>query len=167
MFRMQNRIWAPWRYTYLKGDDKETQQGCIFCNKPREKDEKENLIIHRGESSFVMMNKYPYTNGHLLVAPYRHLDDLHKTTSGERMEMMALIEESIAALRRAMKPEAFNIGMNLGRTAGAGIEDHIHFHVVPRWNGDTNFMTAVGDTRVISMSLEEGWELITKNYRAT
>ena len=111
------------------------------------------------------MNKYPYTNGHLLIAPYRHLGEFCKTSPDERMEMLALIDKSIDALRKAMRPEAFNIGMNLGRTAGAGIEDHIHFHVVPRWNGDTNFMPVVGDTRVISMSLEEGWDLIKEHFQ--
>jgi ATP adenylyltransferase len=163
---MYDRLWAPWRYKYLKGNDKEASEGCIFCTKPNANRDKENLIIFQGNRGFVMMNKYPYTNGHLLIAPYRHLNDLGKCSQDEKLEMFQLIDRSVSALRASMNPDAFNIGMNLGRTAGAGIEDHIHFHVVPRWNGDTNFMPVIGETRVISMSLEEGWEVLTKHFKA-
>ena len=160
---MQDRVWAPWRYPYLKGVDSHGD-GCIFCDLPREEDDKKNLIVYRGKRVFVIMNKYPYTTGHLLVVPFSHVDDLEKCSSVEQAELLRMLTLSMNVLRKGMNPEAFNIGMNIGRTAGAGIDEHIHFHIVPRWNGDTNFMSVVADTRVVSMSLEAGWDLLSEKF---
>jgi len=152
------RLWAPWRFQYVKEAVKRTEEGCIFCEKPSESNDQENLILHRGKTGFIILNKYPYNNGHLMVVPYRHVAELHLLTPEEKLELMELIAMAISALKKAMSPHGFNIGMNLGRVAGAGIDEHLHFHVVPRWRGDTNFMTVTGDTKVISAGLKETWE---------
>ncbi len=151
-----DRIWAPWRMPYLKNPKKE--KGCIFCLKPRRKNDRENMILYRGRKTFVMMNLYPYSNGHLLVSPYRHMDSLEKLDPTILLEMMTTVQTAMGALRRIFKPDAFNMGVNQGREAGAGIAAHIHFHVVPRWNGDTNFMPVLAETRVIPENLESTYE---------
>lgn len=161
---MHERLWAPWRYPYLKSLRQETGNDCIFCVKPEENKDKENLIVFRGDQTFVMMNKFPYNNGHLLIIPYRHLGELGTCNSEEQKELFEILTKSITIFRETMNPDGFNIGMNLGQAAGAGIADHIHFHIVPRWNGDTNYMPIVSDTRVISMSLEDGWELLHQKF---
>ena len=149
-------LWAPWRMEYIKNADKET--ACIFCSKPRESDDKANLIVYRGTTAFVMMNRYPYNNGHLMVVPNRHTSRLESLSGNEKLELFDLLIDSQKVLNEVMQPHGYNIGMNLGRTAGAGIVDHLHFHIVPRWDGDTNFMPVVGHTKVISEGLEETWE---------
>jgi len=159
-------LWAPWRLQYIQNTNAEKEKGCIFCSIPKEPSENDqkNLLLFRGEKAFVMLNKFPYNNGHLLVIPYRHIADFEQLNSGEKLEMMDLIEKSIRALKKAFHPQGFNVGMNLGRVAGAGIDDHIHFHIVPRWNGDTNFMPVVGQTKVISSSLEDTLRTLKKYF---
>ncbi|NIV96829.1 HIT domain-containing protein, partial [candidate division KSB1 bacterium] len=130
-------LWAPWRMAYILGDKEE---GCIFCTKTQEDTDKKNLILFRGEHNFVILNKYPYNNGHLMVVPYRHTSDLQSLQEKESLEMIQIISKSIVVLRSCLNPEGFNIGMNFGKIAGAGIDDHLHFHIVPRWAADTNFM---------------------------
>ena len=146
------RLWAPWRMRYIENAD--NAEGCIFCTKPAEKRDAENLIVLRGEHAFVMMNAFPYSNGHLMVSPLKHTATLDDLTDEEMLDLMDLTRKGVNLLKKAFKPDGFNIGINLGRIAGAGIADHVHIHVVPRWNGDTNFMTVLGDVRVIPESLE-------------
>ena len=145
------RIWAPWRIEYLT---KEKEEGCIFCKKPKENRDRENLIVYRGETGFIIMNRYPYSNGHLMAVPYRHIRELGELSDLERSELMTLVVKCMEILK-AFKPDGFNIGMNLGRVAGAGIDDHIHFHIVPRWSGDTNFMPVIGDIKIMPEYLDE------------
>lgn len=144
------RIWAPWRVEYIRS---EKPKECILCQKPGEDRDGENYILFRGELNFVILNLYPYNPGHLMVATYRHLSDLELLTDEELLEHSNLVRKCTRTLTEEYKPEGFNIGMNLGKVAGAGIDDHIHTHIVPRWNGDTNFMTVVSDTRVIPHAL--------------
>ncbi len=144
------RIWAPWRVQYIRG---EHPKGCIFCDKPKENKDEENLILYRGKLNFVIMNLYPYNPGHLMVVPYRHLGKLEDLTPEERNEHYEMVSRTVGILREDTKTDNFNIGMNLGRVAGAGIDDHIHTHIVPRWNGDNNFMPVIAETRVISESM--------------
>lgn len=143
-------LWAPWRMAYIGS---EQPQGCIFCTKPAEQRDAENYILHRGEQAFVMLNAFPYNNGHLLVIPYRHVSDLTQLTNEELLDLMHLTQQGVAVLNRAFGADGHNLGMNLGSCAGAGIADHLHMHIVPRWNGDTNFMPVVGDTKVLPEAL--------------
>jgi len=145
------RIWAPWRIEYIRS---EKPQECIFCQKIREDRDPENYVLFRGKANFVMLNLYPYNPGHLMVAPYRHLCDLQDLTEEEMLEHFDLVRKSTRALREEYKPQGFNVGLNLGRVAGAGIEDHVHTHIIPRWNGDTNFVTVVSDIRVVPHALD-------------
>jgi len=149
------KLWAPWRMEYIL---QEKPSGCIFCDKPKQDRDRESLILHRGAGCFVIMNFYPYNNGHLMIVPYRHIADLAALTAAEQSEMMTLLGRCTTILTQQMRPHGFNIGMNLGRTAGAGIDDHLHFHIVPRWNGDTNFMPVTGHTKVLSQGLQESWD---------
>ena len=142
---MTERLWAPWRLEYVESGGGD---GCIFCDKPRQDDDAA-LIVRRGSVAYAVLNLYPYTNGHLMVAPYRHVAAPGELDAGERAELWQLMGEAIDALTAAMRPDGFNCGLNLGRAAGAGVEGHLHLHVVPRWNGDTNFMPVLADVRVI------------------
>ena len=154
-------IWAPWRIEYILGEkDKE----CIFCYKPKQDRDRENLLLYRGKSNLVMMNLYPYNPGHLMVAPYRHIQEVDKLGDDEMLEHFQLVNRCVAILKEAMNPEGFNIGMNLGKVAGAGIEDHIHTHIVPRWNGDTNFMPVISDTRAIPEALDETYAKLVGKF---
>jgi ATP adenylyltransferase len=140
-------LWAPWRMEYVGAGHEKGE--CIFCpGNDRSRDE-ERLILSVGDRSIVLMNRYPYISGHLLVAPVRHVSALDVLTDEEKLDLITMVEKAVGVLRKAMNPGGFNVGLNLGRIAGAGIEDHIHFHVVPRWSGDTNYMTVVGEVRVI------------------
>lgn len=130
-------------------------EGCIFCDKPKEGDDSKNFILMRGKKCFVMMNIFPYNSGHLMVSPYRHAKDFEDLTDEESLELVEMVKKSIRILKRALNPHGFNIGINLGSVAGAGIEDHIHVHIVPRWSGDTNFMPVIGDTKVIPEMLQD------------
>lgn len=149
------RIWAPWRIEFILG---EKPEGCILCQGPKAKDDKSSLILYRGEKNFVILNKFPYNPGHLMISPYRHVPDLEDLTDDELLEHFDLVRRGTRALRRAFEPAAFNIGLNIGKPAGAGIGDHIHTHVVPRWEGDTNFMPVVADTRVLPEALASTYD---------
>ncbi len=148
-------LWAPWRMTYIAGD---REQGCLLCSKLKGRDDRGNLILCRSSHSFVILNRFPYTNGHLMVVPNRHVASLDELNEGEMVALMALLKQSIIILKRALKPDGFNVGMNIGSVAGAGIEDHIHFHIVPRWNGDTNFMPVLVETKVMPEYLEKTYD---------
>jgi ATP adenylyltransferase len=146
-----DRLWAPWRLQYIRG---EKSDECIFCAKPALDDESA-LIVRRGERCFVMLNAFPYTSGHVMIAPYEHTDDLAGLDEPTSLELMTLTQESIRAIQATYGPEGFNVGANLGAVAGAGVADHVHVHVVPRWEGDTNFMSVIGEVRVLPESLED------------
>ena len=151
------RIWAPWRLAYVKDASKDIEEECIFCAKPAAGDDEANLIVHRGERCFVILNLFPYTNGHLMVAPYEHTGKLQDLDPDTVAEMMALAQRSMRRLEQVYEPHGYNVGVNQGRIAGAGFEGHIHLHVVPRWGGDTNFMPVIADTRVMPQTLEESY----------
>ena len=150
-----DRLWSPWRAKYIASGVDAQSEACVFCEiaKDAENDEK-NLVVFRGQLNFVVLNLFPYITGHILVAPYAHLGELDSAPKDVTDEMMDLTKRSQTALRRVYKPAAYNVGMNLGAAAGAGIADHIHLHILPRWAGDTNFMTTVGETRVLPEDLE-------------
>jgi ATP adenylyltransferase len=150
---MTQQLWATWRLKYIESADK--VEGCIFCDFPAlpPEHDRENYILYRGEHAFLILNAYPYSNGHLMVVPYRHTASLDEYTDAELLEIMALNRVAVRMLTAAFAPHGFNLGTNMGRVAGAGIAEHLHWHIVPRWNGDTNFMTVLGETRVIPESL--------------
>jgi ATP adenylyltransferase len=151
------RIWAPWRLEYVKDASKDKESECIFCAALDAGNDEANLIVRRGEHCFVILNKYPYTNGHLMVAPYEHVAELQGLDDETMAEIMSLAQRGIAALETSYSPHGYNVGFNQGRVAGAGVEHHIHMHVVPRWGGDTNFMPVLGDTRVMNETLEDSY----------
>ncbi len=148
-------MWAPWRIEYILG---EKDEDCIFCYKPKEDKDRENLILFRGERNLVMLNKYPYNPGHVMVAPYKHVSSLDALDEEDLFEHIKLVNRCVEMMKKEMNPEGFNIGINLGKVAGAGIEEHIHTHIVPRWNGDTNFMPVFSDTRVVPEALEATYD---------
>ena len=154
------RLWAPWRLEFVKSASGHDPLECVFCAAPQRSDDQEALILHRGATCFVILNLYPYTNGHLMVTPYRHVAAPGELTAEERSEVWELFDRSLDVLDRTLKPHGANAGMNLGRTAGAGIEGHLHLHVVPRWNGDNNFMPVLADTRVMAQHLDDTWRLL-------
>lgn len=154
-------LWAPWRIDYITG---EKEDGCIFCVKPKEGNDKKNLILHKGETGFIIMNRYPYSNGHLMTVPYRHANKLSDLSPEERLEMMDLTSKCVDILG-TLKAEGYNIGINLGRAGGAGIDDHLHFHIVPRWSGDTNFMPVIADVRVMPEYLEDTYETLSQEIK--
>jgi ATP adenylyltransferase len=158
------RIWAPWRLAYVKDASKDIEEECIFCAKPAEDDDEANLIVHRGESCFVLLNLFPYTNGHLMVAPYEHTGRLQDLSPETVTEMMTLAQRAMSGLEKAYDPHGYNIGFNQGRVAGAGFEHHIHLHVVPRWGGDTNFMPVIADTKVMPQTLEESYAALKDSF---
>jgi ATP adenylyltransferase len=148
------RMWTPWRMQYI---NEEKTDDCIFCSALAHNNDRETLIVYRGQSVFVMLNKYPYNNGHLLVVPNAHTADLSSLDAATHGEMMSTIARSIEWLKAASRPEGFNAGLNLGKAGGAGMAAHLHFHIVPRWSGDTNFMTVTGETRVLPEWLDDTW----------
>jgi ATP adenylyltransferase len=154
------RIWAPWRLEYVKDASKDNESECIFCAALEAGDDEASLIVRRGERCFVILNKFPYTNGHLMVAPYEHIAELQGLDDETMAEIMSLAQSGIAALETSYAPHGYNVGFNQGRVAGAGVEHHIHMHVVPRWGGDTNFMPVLGDTRVMNQTLEDSYETL-------
>ena len=158
------RIWAPWRLPYVRDASKDAESECIFCAKPAEDDDEANLIVHRGELCFVILNRFPYTNGHLMVAPYAHLATLPEVEAPTIAELMALTQRAMNVLERTYSPHGYNIGFNQGRVAGAGVEHHIHLHVVPRWGGDTNFMPVLADTRVMPQSLADSYRALRESF---
>jgi ATP adenylyltransferase len=146
------QLWAPWRLEYLAGADE--QEGCVFC-RAAEGDDEAGFVVQRGDHGFALLNRYPYASGHLMVAPYRHESEFGELSSDEAVEIHRLAAAAIGALAEAMRPQGFNVGWNLGRIAGAGVVDHVHLHVVPRWAGDTNFMPVLADVKVIPEALED------------
>ncbi len=146
------KLWSPWRSQYIDTfkEEKEPLPGSLFTRILAENDDRKNYLLHRGKNCFIIMNLYPYNSGHLMIVPYKEVKELTELDDETRLEMFLMLELGIKALTEVMKPHGFNIGANLGRVAGAGIEDHLHFHIVPRWNGDTNFMPVLNDVKVIS-----------------
>ena len=159
------RIWSPWRMAYIQAAKEQGEDGgCIFCDLPAEGDDVRTMILARGELAFVIVNSYPYNPGHLMVAPFRHVGAFTSLEADELADVDALVARSIRALEQEMEPHGYNLGMNLGRVAGAGIPDHVHWHLVPRWNGDTNFMPVVGQTRVLPELLEETYARLRPRF---
>lgn len=156
------QLWSPWRMKYIEGHD--PVEGCIFCEAIKIEDGIDNLIVARGERAFVMLNRYPYTNGHLLVVPYIHQSSIETLDSSTRAELMEWLNCSLTALRAEYKAPAFNMGANLGAAAGAGVAEHVHFHIVPRWAGDTNFMSVVSETRVLPEDLAVTWKRMKQRF---
>jgi len=156
------RIWAPWRLAYVKDASKDTE--CIFCTKPDEGDDREALIVHRGDRCYVILNAFPYTNGHLMVAPFEHVGRLQDLDPETLTEITALASRAMTILDDAYGPEGYNVGCNQGRIAGAGFDSHIHMHVVPRWAGDTNYMPVIGDTRVMPQTLEQSYDALAGKF---
>jgi ATP adenylyltransferase len=148
---MQN-LWAPWRMDYILGD---RPHGCIFCPEGNGETDEERLLLYRGDRSMVVMNRFPYNNGHLLVAPWNHVPSLDGLEEKELVDLIRKVQRSVDILRETMSPDGFNVGLNLGTVAGAGVAAHVHFHIVPRWNGDTSFMTVLAEVRVISEHLQQ------------
>ena len=156
-------LWTPWRYAYISAASKDDGKSsdCIFCELPKRSDE-ESKIVYRGERCFIILNSFPYTSGHVMVVPFAHLDELQKLPETAAHEMMTLSQKMEGVLRNVYSPDGVNLGMNIGRAAGAGVAGHIHMHVLPRWVGDTNFMTAVGESRVLPEALEETWRKLKR-----
>ncbi len=153
-------LWAPWRMTYIL---KAKQGGCIFCKKPVEGKDKENLILYQSADGFIIMNKFPYNNGHLMVVPRRHCVDLDQLSGKEFQELSRLLKASTQVLKSCLHPHGFNIGMNVGKVGGAG-EEHIHFHIVPRWAGDTNFMPVLSETKIVPQHLEKTYQKLHSGF---
>ena len=172
------RLWAPWRMAFIHGEDQLTipeeelallpgaDPDCFFCQGVVSQFQKERLVIYRNSSTIAVLNRYPYNNGHLMVAPRRHVGTLADLTPQEQIDQMTLVTRLVEILQKTMQPEGFNVGANLGRVAGAGVPGHLHWHIVPRWNGDTNFMPVLADTKIIPQSLEALWELMIEELAA-
>lgn len=159
---MEN-LWSPWRMKYVTDNEKPGE--CIFCSYPKMDDGVENLIVHRGESAFVILNRYPYTSGHAMVVPFQHVASIEELTPAIRAELMEMVNETLSVLRKVYQPDGFNVGINMGSAAGAGIAEHAHVHIVPRWGGDTNFMSTTGETRVIPEDLRVTYERISAAWK--
>ncbi len=149
------RVWAPWRMEYIANNK---DKGCIFCVSPENADEREKLIMHRTTHSIVMLNRYPYTNGHLMIAPRRHTADMNELSEDEMLDLFKVLRLCRNVLQETAAPQGFNVGINLGKAAGAGVDEHMHIHIVPRWNGDSNFMTVIGDIRVMPENLLNSYD---------
>ena len=157
-----DRLWTPWRYSYIQRASQD--DACIFCAKAAEDRDPENFIVFRGERNFILLNAYPYTNGHVMIAPYEHVPTLEQAAPETLAEMMRLTRTAESKLRAVYKPKGLNLGMNIGESAGAGVAGHIHMHVLPRWPGDANFMTVVGETRVLPEDLETTYQRLSKAF---
>ncbi len=155
------QIWAPWRMKYI---EMEKPRGCILCEKPGQNNDAPNYILYRGNKNFVIMNSYPYNPGHLMIVSYRHIASLDELTNEELHEHFEIVSQSIKVLRQVFNPGGFNLGINMGKIAGAGIEDHFHTHIVPRWQGDTNFMPVISDVRVVPEALAETYEKLKGKF---
>lgn len=158
-----NYLWSPWRMDYIENHLK--TEGCVFCLAAQAEDSAQNLIVHRGEHVFVILNRYPYTSGHLMVVPYDHVNTLEALSPAARAEMMELVTQAMRVLRSLYHPQAFNVGANIGAAAGAGIADHVHMHIVPRWSGDTNFMSTLAETRVLPEALEDTYQRVKEAWQ--
>jgi ATP adenylyltransferase len=154
-------LWAPWRLEYIEQADE--QEGCIFCRAAEGEDEA-GLVVHRGREAFALLNKFPYASGHLMVAPYRHVGDFAELTDDEVVEIHRLTGQGMGALAELYSPQGFNVGWNFGRIAGAGVTDHVHSHLVPRWAGDTNFMPVLADVKVMPEHLAETWRRVAEAW---
>ena len=157
-----DKLWAPWRSRFIY---QTKQKQCIFCRHPRQKQDAKTFIIARRPKAFALLNLYPYNNGHVMVAPYRHVKDLISLRPAELQGLFMLVRECEGLLRKRLRPHGINLGINLGRTAGAGFRHHVHVHLVPRWDGDTNYMPIVAETKVISESLEDMYKRLTDAHR--
>lgn len=155
-------LWAPWRMAYIEGPEK---KGCIFCDRPKEADARANLVLTQTSHSVVMLNKYPYNNGHLLIAPKKHAARFSSLSAEEYGDLAAALSASTDIVLKVYRPEGINLGMNLGKCAGAGVEDHLHWHVVPRWEGDTNFMPVIGEVRVLPQHLMETYDRLISFFQ--
>ena len=156
-----DRLWAPWRMEYIRAPKEE---GCIFCDKPGQSADRDNLILFKGQHSFVIMNLYPYNNGHLMIVPYQHCSNTHKLDETTFKEIMYLTDRAMGIIEQTMDSQGFNFGANIGEAAGAGITEHIHFHIVPRWLGDTNVMPVIGQTKVMVQGLHETYDLLKPEF---
>ncbi len=157
------RIWAPWRMEYIANNN---SAGCIFCLPPREGIDRNRLTLYRNDTTLVMLNRYPYTSGHLMVAPLRHTAELNELSEGEMLDLFSAVRLCRNVLEKIASPQGFNIGINLGKAAGAGVDEHMHIHIVPRWNGDTNFMTVLGDVRVMPEKLLKTYDDLLHEFQA-
>lgn len=158
-----DRLWAPWRSKYIESfsnENPDEKKECLFCEKAASTEDEKNLILYRSKHCYIIMNLFPYNSGHIMVVPYKHTPNFSDLSDDEMVDIMKIIKRGISALEIALKPHGFNIGANLGKVSGAGIADHIHFHIVPRWNGDTNFMPVISETKVISEFLSDTYRKI-------
>ena len=165
-----DRLWTPWRYQYIKGAGADEPTGdapaCIFCRlRDDTTDDARNLIVHRARHNYIVLNLYPYTNGHILIIPYEHTSELDAVSKAATDELMDLAKQAQSILRTAYRPEGFNLGMNLGRAAGAGVAGHVHLHLLPRWTGDANFMSNIGETRVLPEDLATTYEKLRGQFK--
>jgi ATP adenylyltransferase len=158
---MVEQLWAPWRLEYVVGQQSD---GCVLCEKPTLGDNADSLVVHRGEHAYVVLNLFPYNSGHLMVIPHRHVADLTELTLDESYECQRFLELGVRVLRNTMSPEGFNVGLNQGSAGGAGIAAHLHWHLVPRWEGDTNFMPVIGETKVMPQHMRTTWELLHAGF---
>jgi ATP adenylyltransferase len=159
---MKHPLFAPWRMEFIENAD--DKKGCALCNLYQSKDDEKNHVIDRGKSTYVVMNKYPYSHGHLMVVPYRHENDWTRLTTDELIEMGSFTQKALRVMKRDFQADGFNVGVNLGRAAGAGIEDHVHQHIVPRWVGDFNFMPLFSETKIISEHLDQTFKRLTTSW---
>ena len=157
-----DRLWAPWREKFILC---EKEPGCFLCRTARENQDRRNLILYRGEKCYVILNRYPYNNGHVMIAPYRHVGKLEELKADELTELMTTAQLCVKTIKSGLKPQGINLGMNLGKVSGAGVADHIHLHLVPRWQGDTNFMPIFAQTKVVSVGLADTYRLLKKEFK--
>ncbi len=155
------KLWAPWRAGFILS---KKEKGCIFCRRLKEKDSVKNLIIYRGQKALVILNKFPYNAGHTMIVPIRHVGQIEKLKADEGEEFFKLLKKTVAIIKKVLKPTSMNLGMNLGKTSGAGVPGHLHMHIVPRWTGDTNFMPIIGKTKVVSLPLEPIYKKLRKEF---
>jgi ATP adenylyltransferase len=161
--RLMDYLWSPWRFQYMASAGKKSGS-CVFCLDEHSGTDAERLVVYRGVHNFVILNLFPYTSGHFMVAPFAHLSNLELASPEQLTEMMVLVQRGLSALTKLYKPDGFNMGMNLGEAAGAGIREHFHFHVVPRWTGDANFMTITGETRVLPEELRVTYDRLSEIF---
>jgi ATP adenylyltransferase len=155
------RLWAPWRLEYIQGPKPDE---CIFCTKPAAGDDRESHVVRRGERCFALLNAYPYNNGHLMIAPFEHVPSIEELDAPALLELMTMSQEALGALRTVYSPEGFNLGINQGKVAGAGVEHHVHLHIVPRWGADTNFMPVIGGARVLPQALDDSYDELSRAW---